>query len=108
MTDYGRRWAVILAGGDGTRLRPLTRELAGDDRPKQYCRVLGDETLLEQTRQRVSRSVSPCGPWSWSRATTSGSTGMRSWTFRPMRWWSSRKTGARPQASSIRSSGLRR
>jgi len=21
MTDYGRRWAVILAGGDGTRLR---------------------------------------------------------------------------------------
>jgi mannose-1-phosphate guanylyltransferase len=50
---------VILAGGDGMRLRPLTRELAGDDRPKQYCRVLGDETLLAQTRRRVSRSVSP-------------------------------------------------
>ena len=59
MTDYGRRWAVILAGGDGMRLRTLTRELAGDERPKQYCRVLGDETLLEQTRRRVSRSVSP-------------------------------------------------
>jgi mannose-1-phosphate guanylyltransferase len=59
MTDYGRRWTVILAGGDGTRLRPLMRELAGDDRPKQYCRVLGGETLLDQTRRRVARSVSP-------------------------------------------------
>jgi mannose-1-phosphate guanylyltransferase len=26
---------------------------------KQYCRVLGDETLLAQTRRRVSRSVAP-------------------------------------------------
>jgi mannose-1-phosphate guanylyltransferase len=59
MTGEGQRWAVILAGGDGTRLRGLTRELAGDDRPKQYCRVLGAETLLEQTRRRVACSVSP-------------------------------------------------
>jgi mannose-1-phosphate guanylyltransferase len=59
MTDYGRRWGVILAGGDGTRLRLLTRELAGDDRPKQYCRILGAETLLDQTRRRVALSVSP-------------------------------------------------
>jgi len=55
----GRRWAVILAGGDGLRLRPLTRELAGDDRPKQYCRMFGGGTLLDQTRRRVARSVSP-------------------------------------------------
>src|SRR5579863_494805 len=55
----GHRWAVVLAGGDGKRLLPLTRRLSGDDRPKQFCRVLGDETLLDQTLRRVERIVSP-------------------------------------------------
>ena len=50
-------WAVILAGGDGTRLRPMTREIAGDDRPKQFCPIVDGRTLLEQTRERVARSI---------------------------------------------------
>lgn len=50
-------WAVILAGGDGTRLRSMTRAIAGDDRPKQFCSIVGGRTLLEQTRRRVSLSV---------------------------------------------------
>jgi len=33
--------------------------LAGGDRPKQFCRVLGSETLLEQTRRRVGRVIAP-------------------------------------------------
>lgn len=51
------RWGVILAGGDGKRLLPLTRRITGDDRPKQFCAVVDDETLLYQTRRRISRLV---------------------------------------------------
>lgn len=53
------RWAIILAGGDGVRLRGLTRLICGDDRPKQFCPLLGECTLLEQARQRAERSILP-------------------------------------------------
>lgn len=49
--------AVILAGGDGTRLQSLTRKLAGDDRPKQFCRLLSDRSLLADTRRRATRLI---------------------------------------------------
>ena len=39
------------------RLRSLTRFISGDDRPKQFCRVLGPHTLLEQARSRAARSI---------------------------------------------------
>jgi mannose-1-phosphate guanylyltransferase len=51
------RWAVILAGGEGTRLRSMTHAIAGDDRPKQFCSLTDERTLLEQTRQRVAASI---------------------------------------------------
>ena len=50
----GSEWAVILAGGDGTRLKSLTRQIAGDERPKQFCSVLGRHTLLEETQSRAA------------------------------------------------------
>jgi len=46
-------WAVILAGGDGTRLQKLTSKIAGDSRPKQFCRIFGNKSLLGHTRERL-------------------------------------------------------
>lgn len=51
------RWGVILAGGDGTRSRGLTRLICGDDRPNQFCPLPGDETPLEQTRKRAEQTI---------------------------------------------------
>ena len=55
--SHSERWGVILAGGDGLRLRSLTRSISGDDRPKQFCPVVGGLTLLEQTSERVGWSI---------------------------------------------------
>ena len=52
-------WAVVLAGGDGLRLRPVVRKLSGDDRPKQYAPLMGSTSLLRQTLGRVTQLVPP-------------------------------------------------
>ena len=57
--DLNHRWGVILAGGDGTRLRKLTRLIAGDDRPKQFCNLFGERSLVEEARSRVQHCIPP-------------------------------------------------
>lgn len=41
-------WAVIMAGGRGTRFWPLSR----NSRPKQFLPIVGDESMLRQTFDR--------------------------------------------------------
>ncbi|MDM7995733.1 MAG: sugar phosphate nucleotidyltransferase [Acidobacteriota bacterium] len=47
------RVALLLAGGDGMRLREFTCEIAGIPIPKQYCRLLHGASLLEASISRV-------------------------------------------------------
>ena len=49
--------AIILAGGDGTRLLPLTRYIADRATPKQFCCVTSERTLLEDTIHRVHQVI---------------------------------------------------
>lgn len=53
----GRRWAIILAGGEGTRLSPFVRQWLGSHRPKQYCAFTGKKSMLEHTFARAVRLV---------------------------------------------------
>jgi mannose-1-phosphate guanylyltransferase len=47
------RVALLLAGGDGMRLRELTSVIAGTPIPKQYCRLWKGSSLLEASISRA-------------------------------------------------------
>jgi mannose-1-phosphate guanylyltransferase len=48
-----RLYALILSGGAGTRLWPLSRKA----RPKQFLQLIGDRSLLQDTVDRISEIV---------------------------------------------------
>ncbi len=48
-------YAVILAGGGGTRLWPKSREKS----PKQFLSLVGQDTMVQMTANRISKLV----PW---------------------------------------------
>ena len=59
VSSRGALWGVVLAGGEGVRLRSLARRICGDDRPKQYVPLLEGRTLLRQTLDRVALGIPP-------------------------------------------------
>lgn len=59
MADSRGMWAIVLAGGEGVRLRPLVRRVLGEERPKQFVKLLGPRSLLRQTLDRIALGISP-------------------------------------------------
>jgi mannose-1-phosphate guanylyltransferase/mannose-6-phosphate isomerase len=59
MTDNGSRiYPVILSGGSGTRLWPLSRE----QYPKQLLALTGERTLLQETVLRLDGAQQVANP----------------------------------------------
>ncbi len=54
-----RFWAIVLAGGQGRRLRPLVERIHADGRPKQFAVLVGQRSLLRHTLDRVALSIRP-------------------------------------------------
>src|SRR5438128_4020074 len=56
-TDARNRCAIVLAAGDGMRLRSFVESFRGDALPKQYVKFFGDRSMLQSTFQRAQRLI---------------------------------------------------
>ena len=52
-------WSIILAGGEGTRLRALVHRWLGRPKPKQYCAFVGTRSMFQHTLNRATRLTPP-------------------------------------------------
>jgi mannose-1-phosphate guanylyltransferase len=59
MTTSNNAWAIVLAGGEGSRLQGLTTDASGVTVPKQFCSLTGGQSLLAETLQRAASVVEP-------------------------------------------------
>ena len=50
------RCGIVLAGGEGQRLRPFVRRFRTDDLPKQYIKFIGGPTHIEQNIHIAERT----------------------------------------------------
>ena len=57
MKQANHAWALVLAGGEGSRLRALTTHSSGTAIPKQYCSLTGRYSLLEEAIGRARQVV---------------------------------------------------
>lgn len=55
----GTTWAIVLAAGEGSRLRDITTTRSGVAVPKQFCSLFGGPCLLQQALQRALAVASP-------------------------------------------------
>jgi mannose-1-phosphate guanylyltransferase len=50
-----RPWTIVLAGGEGTRMRPAIEQWFGRPAPKQYCTFVGSRSMIRGTLDRAVR-----------------------------------------------------
>lgn len=57
--DSRRVWGIVLAGGDGKRLRSFIRSEYGTATPKQFCAFTGTRSMLRHTIDRAEMLIDP-------------------------------------------------
>ncbi len=55
--QVGQLWGLVLAAGEGTRVRGFLSELCGGRGIKQFCTVIGGRSMLQDTLDRVERLI---------------------------------------------------
>jgi mannose-1-phosphate guanylyltransferase len=55
----GQLCGIVLAGGEGKRLRPFVHLLRQDLLPKQYVNFIGNRSMLEHTLHRAEKLIPP-------------------------------------------------
>src|SRR5215510_5260501 len=53
----GQLWGIVLAAGEGTRVRSFLSELCGGRGIKQFCSVIGGRSMVQDTLARVERLI---------------------------------------------------
>jgi len=51
------RCGIVLAGGEGNRLKHFIYQLRGSPVPKQYINFIGTRSMLEHTLDRAERLI---------------------------------------------------
>lgn len=52
------RWGIVLAGGEGKRLKEFIRFNFGSNRPKQFSTIVGTRSMLRHTLDRAKKVIS--------------------------------------------------
>lgn len=88
--DSNENWAVVLAAGDGRRLRGITTTAAGETIPKQFCSINRTECLLEVALERATAVASS------EQICTIVAAQHRRWWHQPLKRLSSRNIFVQP------------
>jgi len=52
-------WSIVLAGGEGERMRPFIEQWLGYHLPKQYCTFVGNRSMIQHTWDRARQITTP-------------------------------------------------
>jgi mannose-1-phosphate guanylyltransferase len=54
-SENDKLWSIVLAGGEGERLKPFVQRWLGHHKPKQYCTFIGTRSMFQHTLDRADQ-----------------------------------------------------